>query len=82
MQTYCLLTVSHSHVNKYNKDDIVTVLNYIRSRVTNDVSDLKFNWVDALLSKASAKQAVHDIGTRGGLLKNITGNYYIPVKLH
>ena len=55
---------------KYNKNDIVQLLNYIGSRVSNDVSELKFNWGDALLSQASAKQAVHDIGTRGSAIKH------------
>ena len=45
-------------------------MNYIGSRVSNDVSDLKLNWGDAIISQASAKKAVHDIGVRGGAIKH------------
>lgn len=55
---------------KYNKQDIVQLLNYIGSRLSNDVSELKFNWGDSIISQASAKQAVHNIGVRGGAIKH------------
>ena len=55
---------------KYDKNDIIQLLNYIGSRVSNDVNDMKFRWGDALLSLSSSKKAVHDIGVRGNALKH------------
>ena len=55
---------------KYNRDDIIFLLNYIGCRVSNDVSELKFNWGDAIISQAAAKQAIHDIVVRGGAIKH------------
>ena len=55
---------------KYNGDDIIQLLNDVGSRLTNDASELKFNWGDALSSQASAKQAVHNMSIRGSAIKH------------
>ena len=54
---------------KYNKADIIALLNYVGSRC-NEVPDMNFKWGDALLAKASTREAVHDIGVRGSQLKH------------